>query len=337
MPPVTIINNFLDRIVKKCLYIRIINGIYLFCALLTGGFLITNLVAYFAEDPKTYLSPIVFGIFIALGYILIRYLIQPLARGFSRENAAILVESLISGLNNSLINACQLQKKLEEPNAEKIVSLDFINKMLRETRQFIQDIQIDKLDHLLEKQKNFNNRNLFIIFLGMVLFASMILPDFFTLGYEKWITPPPRPEPVLFKTNVMQTKQQPASANLVSISDIRLKFNFPSYTQMSSETVDPSDGTVNVLPGTEIQIKAKSSQFLTHADLVINGKDRFALAVKQGRNLWGSFMAYEKGYYQFGVKSQEIARDLLNPKYSILLQNIVNLVKICCIFTTFYN
>ena len=105
-----------------------------------------------------------------------------------------------------------------------------------------------------------------------------------------------------------------------SIHDLALNLNYPAYTRLPAKVINPSDGSVKALPGTEALIKGKINHPFQAASLVVNEKDSFLMESKKDSSLSGSFMVREKGFYQFRVKGNSATRSTLPQKFPIELK-----------------
>jgi hypothetical protein len=98
-----------------------------------------------------------------------------------------------------------------------------------------------------------------------------------------------------------------------------LTFSYPAYSGLQSQVVHPSDGNINVLPGTEVQVEGTASAPVVGGELVWNAKDNFSMQVLENNTLSTRFFVKEQGYYQFRVKVPEGAKHLLPKKYMVAL------------------
>ena len=307
-----VIENFLDRVCRKQTVVLTANGLYLALAVVVFGYLAGNLSLYYAADSKKYLIPFCLALLFPLGYIVFRCLAKVVS-GFSKEQAALLVEKHHPELKNSLINSWQLKKYLADPDAGKFVSVAFIRELLKETGKRIEGISVDPL---IDKKALIRNRNVFLSVLLLTGFTFLLLPDFFARGYNHFVN---SPIPVRLSSAVVEkTNLSPTAAQNYAIEKIRLKFNYPAYTRLPSETIDRPE--VHALPGTEVQVQATANLPLQGAELIIHGKNRYSMAVENGRQLTGTFLVENQGFYQFGLKADDGAKITLPDKYPISLK-----------------
>lgn len=306
------IEKFLDRVRREQTGVFTLNKIYLLLAVLTCGYLAGNLAAYYAAHPRAFLVPYLTVVACAAGYILVRYLASILT-GFSRDDAALLVENRYPDLNNALINSWQLQKHIEDPKAKDFVSISLIRELVRDTSHRIKEIQAESV---VSRKEATRSRNLFFVSLLLTGLVFLALPDFFSRGYNNFAALPPQAKVSL------PAAEEPASpleaAPAFVIEDIRLKFNYPAYTKLKSEVSDKPE--VHVFPGTEVQVRAKLNLPIAGADLLINRGDEYTLALEKQRELSGSFMVDGEGFYQFRLKTTDGKKVVLPAKYPITLK-----------------
>ena len=136
MEPNSKIHSFLDRVQAKWNRALLIQVAYSVSTVLAGGSLATGLYFYFPTPVLSY------G-FSGLILVLIGWGLTS-TRGFSRINrdqAALLAEIKYPELNNSLINASQLEHHLTDDQGKKtLFSLSFIRKHLQRTQSAIQNL-----------------------------------------------------------------------------------------------------------------------------------------------------------------------------------------------------
>ena len=111
----TLIEKFLERIVKRRSRIFAVTGLYLIMALVAGGYLAGNLIGYYFVPSPNYALPLFLLWLLPFFYILVRYYLRGAFTSFSMDQAALLTEKKVKGLNNSLINSVQLKRSLNQP------------------------------------------------------------------------------------------------------------------------------------------------------------------------------------------------------------------------------
>ncbi|MFQ5672710.1 MAG: hypothetical protein ACE5G9_06410 [Nitrospinales bacterium] len=307
-----IVENFLDRVRKKQAVVFAVNGLYLVLAVVVCGYLVGNFSLYYNAGSKEYLVAFCLALLFPLGYIVFRYLVKVIS-GLSKEQVAFLVEKHHPELKNSLINSWQLKKYLSDPDAGKFMSVSFIRELLKETSARIEGISVDSLVNQKELTRN---RNLFLSALLLTGVTFLVLPDFFARGYNNLVNPPAPAQ--LLPAVVEETAQPPSPAQNYAVKNIRLKLNYPAYTRLPSKIINQP--AVQAFPGTEVQVQATSNLPLDGAELIIHGKNRYAMVVKDGRQLTGTFLVKNQGFYQFGLKSNDGTKITLPEKHLISLK-----------------
>ena len=305
------INQFLIRVQKSCNRIRLILGTYLLFAALLGTLLCVALFYYLQPSSASYYASAL--LFLILGKYLYYTASSSSLKKIDREGAALLIEKKYPELNNSLINSAQLGDIVSDPAREKLFSSAFIHELLARTQNHITKLNADSV---IEKSRTTHSRNLFLSTLAIGLIVTFIVPDFWQQALKNSNPSADNPATVTAEKNI----SSPDLAEPVySIHDLTLTFNYPAYTRLSAKRVNPSDGSVKALPGTEVLIKGKINQAIQAASLVINEKDSFLMESKKDSTLSGSFMVREKGFYQFRVKGQSGTRTVLPQKFPIKL------------------
>ncbi|MFT4577366.1 MAG: DNA repair exonuclease SbcCD ATPase subunit [Nitrospinales bacterium] len=306
------INQFLIRVQKSCNRIRLILGAYLFSTSLLGILLCVALFYYLQPSAISYYASIL--LFLIIGKYVYSTARSSSLNKIDREGAALLTEKKYPELNNSLINSAQLGELVSDPAKEKIFSSAFICELLARTQNHLTKLNANSV---IEKNRTTRSRNLFLSTLALGLVATFIVPDFWqqalknsyasinplqTIAAEKNISRPELAEPVY------------------SIDELALTLNYPAYTRLSAKKINPSNGSVKALPGTEVLIKGKINQAVQTASLVVNEKDSFLMESKKDSSLSGSFMIREKGFYQFRVKGLSGSRIVLPQRFPIELE-----------------
>ena len=307
MEPNSKIHSFLNRIQAKWNRVLIIQVAYAGATVLAGCALATDLYFHFRTSHPALSYGLSGLIILLLGWGLYS------TRGFSRINrdqAALLAEKKYPELNNSLINAAQLEHHLTDDQGNKpLFSLAFIRKHLERTQSAIQNLDPDSV---VDCQRVVPARNLFLVALLVFATTSWALPSFWQQTEE------------LAQTQAIADKKQgdPKQANRqleYHIEDLSLTLAFPAYTQLKKKTVFPSDGSIKALPGTEVKIKGTSNHPADGVELVVNNRDTFMMELRDSKNLEGSLILREKGHYQFKMK-QDGQKILLPEKYPIELE-----------------
>jgi len=186
MDPAQLIFQFLDRVRRLRARVQQLHALFQILAVLVSGVLTANVIAYFSEDPRPYLIP-----FIAVWSVPFLYILFTSAKGmwsrFDRNHAALLVEQQNPELQNGLINSVQLEPCLKETESRPGVSRDFIRELLDRTGQQIQSLRPQSFVSTEPLKKS---RNLLMGVLTLLLVMGLGLPDFWSRGYQNWVTPP---------------------------------------------------------------------------------------------------------------------------------------------------
>ncbi|KMP11163.1 hypothetical protein UZ36_05355 [Candidatus Nitromaritima sp. SCGC AAA799-C22] len=317
MEPRIFIENFLARVRALRVQTRILHGIHIVLTYILGSYLTVNLLIWLYPPVHEWAFWVAGLFFTGLGFLVFHYLLRGAFGPFSQDDAALLTESRHPELDNSLINSTQLGRRLEGSQSENEISLELIRELHRRTRP-----EIEKIDPatVIDRSGLTASRNGLIGVLGSLIIIAIFLPDFLPRGYDRWVNPP---EPILAKSGPAEdpTPVRPgAGENRYVMESLGLTFHFPAYTGMATKSIKPSDGKVHVLPGTEVEVDAKTNLPVTGADLVFNGRDHFAMDQKDPANLNGRLLIKEKGFYQFRVRDAEGEKYLLAPKYPVTLE-----------------
>ena len=310
------IESFLNRVRRLRSQTLVLSGTYNLLIYIIGSYLLACLMAW-VYPPAVERTGLAIGIFLAgLVYIVFNFFIRNLFAHFSRDDAALLTESTYPDLNNSLINSSQLGRSLEGSKQASPITLEFIHELHRRTAPAVKKIDPSSV---IDRSGRTRGRNYLLATLSSLILIALFIPEFLTQGYEHWVNP---------KSPTQVSKLQPTEPGPViseatdtdySIESLELTLNFPSYTGMKTESVKPSDGKIHVLPGTEVEISARTNAPVAGADLVLNGKDNFAMSKENEVALKGSLLVKEKGFYQFRVKTSQGNKHLIAKKYPVTL------------------
>jgi hypothetical protein len=303
------IHSFLDRVQAKWNRVLLFQFVYSALTLIAGCSLAAGLYLYFDSPIYSYiLSGLVLSL---LGWALF------ITRGISRigrDQAALLTEIKYPELNNSLINASQLERHLTEPKEKpSLFSLSLIREHLNRTQSAIQNLDPESV---VSGKQTGPARNLFFVTLSTLIIISLALPDFWHQAFS------PSDSQELAQTSAIEVNNSKDSkiAGLdYSIKNLSMTLEYPAYTQLKRKIIHPSDGSIKALPGTEVRIKGNSNHPVEGAELVVNNRDSFLMDVKDSKNLQGSLSLREKGHYQFKIKQPDGEKILLKQKYSIEL------------------
>ena len=314
MDEISQINQFLSRIQKNWDQIRIILGVYFTATFLGGLALAAAFFFYLQPSITSYFPPLLF-LLVFGKYLISNWHFLPFKK-LNREEAALLAEKRYQELNNSLINSVQLEKYLEDTSREKLFSTEMIQELLTRTKNQITNLDADSV---LEKGKTVPARNLLLATLVVSLGTTLILPGFWQTAFIN--SKGKANEPII--ATAKKGTQNPVAGKTIQnykISDLGITLNYPSYTHIEPKTVNPSDGSVKTLPGTEVVIKGKANDDFKEATLVVNAKNSFLMETKSPSSLKGSFMVRENGFYQFKLKDLSGNQVLLPQKYPIELE-----------------
>jgi hypothetical protein len=204
---------------------------------------------------------------------------------------------------------------LDQPGQSSNFSSPFIEEHLQRTQPKIEDIDSQAI---IDASSRRSSRNIFLISLAASLLVTFALPDLFSRSYSNWMQKP------IQTVAIDPGEKSPAASSKIvartyTIENLALTYHYPAYTKLESLVVDPSDGKVEVLPGTEVQINAKTNHPVTGAELMVNGKDNFQMKPMEEGSLNTRFLVKEKGYYQFRIKAESGDKLLLEKKYPITL------------------
>lgn len=314
MAPAQHIVNFLNRVRKKHLVVQAAHLTFLVFGILLVGVLVGAGIGFLFENVHAYRVPYVLTWGTVLAFFLFRFFKQTAA--FRLDQTALRVESRVPGLHNSLINSLQLATRLHAPpDREDGMSDELIGELIRRTRD-----RVEKIDPgtLVSWESTRGSRNLAAVALALSLALLWGFPEFWERGKHSWASQ-------LSQTAHAPLNAQgvPAPASRVEtdyvIENLALTFNYPAYTQLPPATRDPSDGKVQVLPGTEVKIKADLNHPVKGAELNLNGRDLLAMETPLPTQITGRFIAKEQGYYQFQLKSPAGQKTLLPTRYPISL------------------
>ncbi|MCH7603429.1 MAG: hypothetical protein IIB54_11740, partial [Planctomycetes bacterium] len=117
-----LIEKFLERIVKKRSRVYALTGFYLILASLAGGFLAGNLIGYFFAQTRGFAVFFLLLWCLPFFYVFVRFFLRGAFSPFTMDQAALLAEKKIQGLNNSLISSVQLKRRLTQADEARGIS-----------------------------------------------------------------------------------------------------------------------------------------------------------------------------------------------------------------------
>ncbi len=317
MEPSTFIEEFLRQVRSKRTGILTLNGFYVLLTFLIGSFLAGTLLAYFfAEQVRDFWLGLLILFASVFVYLLHFCFLRQAYAPFSLDQAALLTEKKYPALDNALINAHQLQRHLADPEKDRDFSFSLIKEQLQLTEGLIQDIRPESvIDTRTEKR----NRNVFLGTVISLLLVTLVLPDFISQGFKNWLSPAGKASlPVQALAGKPDAKAAAPSGNY-AIEDLKLTYNFPAYTQLKPEVVSPSDGSIEVLPGTEVEVEGKVNLPVAGAELVWSARDNFSMQLADGHAFKTQILVKEQGFYQFRIKDSEGTKLLFPEKYPVAL------------------
>ncbi len=317
MEPAKYIEDFLQRVRRKRRGILALKGIYLVLAFLTGSYLISNLLSYFfAVQMREFRLPLSILFAATFAYLLYHCFLRDKFTAFSFDQAALLTEKKFPDLDNSLINASQLQRRLDRPEEDRDISHGLIEEQIRRTQSLVEKI---KPETIMDSTQAKRNRNWFLGTAAALLLVTIVLPDFMSRGFQNWVSPPGSVSSQVAANAGDPAPKPEATSFKYTISDMKLTFSYPAYSGLKSQVIHPSDGNVNVLPGTEVQVEATASGLIMDGELVWNSRDNFSMQVAGENSFSTQFYVKERGYYQFRIKDPEGGKHLLPKKYTVAL------------------
>ena len=311
------IKGFLDRVHRRRNNIRLVQGVLQILTLALASALIGNLIAYFSDNPRPFLTPFLIGSAAFLALWLMVLLFKRLFLKMPPHQTALWVESKVEGFNNSLISSVQLEPQLSESSSTQTgLSRDMIRELIQRTIQRIQTLKVDTIVSPAPLvQTGQWTAGIFVVALAI----AFLLPDFMTRGYDHWIQPPALAQIVTDTESSNPIPVAPEHDIEYSIDDLDLTFNFPAYTRKESITHNSSNGEIKVLPGTEVLLQADVTPSIEGASLVLNGRDNLSMTVHDKTVIEGRFIVKEPGFYQFRLKSPQGKKSLLADQYPITL------------------
>ncbi|CCQ91858.1 membrane hypothetical protein [Nitrospina gracilis 3/211] len=315
MDPAHLIHEFLDRVRHYRTRVNLLSGTYLILFLLVAGGLAANLLAYFLKDPGPWLIPFLAVWSLPLLYLLGRTYIAEWFLRLRRDQAALLVEEKVRHLNNNLINSIQLEPQLKEERPDGI-SREMIVELLARTQKDIRDL---RPEDIVSTDRIKHTRRALVGSLAILLVAALSLPDFWTRGYEHWVAPPPEAGPIKQVSGSPDSSGSNQPEFEYAIESMTLEFNYPAYTQLKRITLNNADGKIKVLPGTEVNVTARTNHPVAGASLVLNNRDNLSMDALDDHRIRGRFIVKEGGFYQFRLKSPDGHKVLLPTRYPIEL------------------
>ncbi len=310
------IKSFLDKVRKRRSLFQFSSNFFLILALVIGGALIINIVAFYSSPALPII--VVFSILwiISLIFLCIYITRKNGWSSLSTDQTALFIEKKVQGLQNSLINSIQLEPHLHKSQHSSAISFEFIEELITRTGKQVKDLDYKTLVN----PKNFFQSGLILLsVVSIALVLNFFIPEFWTQGYEKLASLPGPTKETKLLTQSKKSNETLHEEPNYSLSKFTLAYNYPAYTRLKQKTIDPSDGKINVFPGTEVIIQAQSNHPLAGSSLVINGTDRLSMDVTKDINIRGRIIIREPGHYQYEIKSPKNNKILLPEEYPITL------------------
>jgi len=316
MEPKALIEIFLGRIRRLRWQTQALHGTYIILTYIIGSYLLACLIVWAYKPLVEWTLPAI-GIFLGgLVYIISSHFIRVLFVPFSQDNAALLADSRYPHLNNALINSSQLGRRLNHPQFNNTASLEFIRELHRRTGPVVSKIDPSTV---IDQSGITISRNWFLGTFFSLTFIALLIPNFLKKGYAHWTDPiAPAQISEVQTTDKEQTIYESTLDNY-SIESLNLTFHFPAYTGIKTKSIESLDGKIHVLPGTEVNIIAKTKVPVIGGDLVFNRKDNYAMSKENETSLTGNLLVKEKGFYQFSVKDKNGDKHLIAKKYPVTL------------------
>ncbi len=86
------------------------------------------------------------------------------------------------------------------------------------------------------------------------------------------------------------------------VKTFQLQLNYPTYTQLPSQTLEANIGDLEVLYGTEVFLTGESNKPLTEAHLIFKESDLVKLQIEAETHMKGSFVAKQAGIYHIQIQ-----------------------------------
>ncbi|NIQ01302.1 MAG: hypothetical protein GWM98_13580, partial [Nitrospinaceae bacterium] len=193
----------------------------------------------------------------------------------------------------------QLDRHLSKPAKGPPLSRAFVEEQLRRTRALTENLNPGTV---IDRSGLIRSRKMFFAALSVVLVLTLTVPEFLKQGFTNWVRPP---QPARTASSGEPAGDQPAAPApkvLYTLESLALNFHYPAYTRLPSKELRPAEGKIEVLPGTEVQLEAQINRPVSGGELVLNGKDHFAMQPQGPATVEGRFLVKGKGFYQIRVK-----------------------------------
>ncbi|QPJ65507.1 MAG: DUF4175 family protein [Candidatus Nitrohelix vancouverensis] len=310
------INHFIARVRRKRAAVFSVAGLQYAVAWL-GLFLISGAtLAYFY--PAALHPPYGFAAAFALPllFIFYRFFIRGAWSHFSGSDAALLVEKNQQTLNNDLVNSWQLQKRLDDPESNRAVSLDFIRELLARTQDSLKDLSPDDF---VNSRPVRQSRAVFASVLALIGALYFGAPGFFSTSYQQWSSPQVAEAPAGSPSSGAPLDADAHGASY-KLDNLELHLQFPAYTGLPGKRIANSDGAVKALPGTEVKIRAEITPAPRAVELAVNEEDHFAMKQVGESAVQGAFLTRNEGHYQILAKDSKGKKHRLTEKFPIELE-----------------
>ncbi|PIQ97145.1 MAG: hypothetical protein COV67_05825 [Nitrospinae bacterium CG11_big_fil_rev_8_21_14_0_20_56_8] len=316
MEPRLWIENFLSRVLRKHHEVRYLTGLYAWLSWWIAAVLFAGLVSFLLPlfRDAILIASLVF--LVPLIHVVYRYFIREWVAGFGLDDAALLVESQHPELANALINSNQLKRHLETHEKDRDFSRPMIGELLQRTQGQIRDMDPGAP---IDRGPLGRSRNWFLGLAAGAVLITWLIPGIWERGLGGGGAR------LLQATGSGSaghpgTAKAPQGADLdYRVENLTLTFNYPAYTRLTSETRPASNGAIEALPGTEVQVNASINLPSKGGELVLNEKDHLSMRREGGEKLAGRFLVKEGGHYQLRIHGTDGNKYLLPSRYPITL------------------
>ncbi len=220
----------------------------------------------------------------AMATALIYVLLRPLLKRENMERVARVIEKANPGLNNALINSVQLVRAQGVEGSAGAFSRILLTKHLENTRASLDTLDLKSA----ASASHLKTPALFAagiaVALGVIL---LVMPArtsqaFNSLFLSAWDAP---------------DEKTPEETLPLTTGDFTLKYNFPQYSRIPSQTVNNSNGDIAALKGTQVIVKTRALEPLKSASLVTSAGERYEMKVSDNHRLEVELILSEPATY----------------------------------------
>jgi hypothetical protein len=215
------------------------------------------------------------------------FLVRPLRRRPGDDQLALRIEAVFPELGNALINAIQLGREQAAPDLRHPFSTTLLEKHLDEAAAKALAVRLDRVAplHALKQRFLFLAGALMLVLLAQAWVPHFLARSFSALAQKEFSLGPG------IKSSLAR------SAEPLTAGEFGLRYTYPAYTGRGRRTVEPGNGAVTALKGTQVEFWTEVLEDVREARAVLEPGGKIPVAVSRGHELRGALTVMAAGKY----------------------------------------